>query len=665
MWLGGFNMKKIEKRRQTLLLLLIIANIAFSGFFIVKANENRSDLLSGVLTVEGDRKGPEISPLLYGAFFEDINCAADGGLYAELVRNRSFEFLRSYTGWQRIYDRDKAEIVVENSKPINENNPHYIKLSTDCPGGELGLKTAGYGGIAVENNKGYRFSAYIRCEDDFDGFISVFIENEEGKSCGEVEITGLTGEWQKYSAIIKAEESAKEAVLAVMVQGVGTVYMDMISLFPLDTWKGRENGLRKDLVEMLAALEPTFIRFPGGCIVEGNLLVSAYRWKDTIGDPAERKTNPNLWIDFQSYGLGFYEYFLLCEDLGAEPVPILNAGLSCQVRGAQVVPMEELDEWVQDALDLIEYANGPVDSYWGAKRVAAGHPEPFNLKYLGIGNENWGPEYHERFAFFQEAIKEKYPEIKLITGAGVAYDGPDYRIAWDWAARIGADIFDEHMYCPPQWFFAHADRYDHYPRGVMEIFVGEYAAHGERRKNNLEAALAEAAFITGLERNSDLVTMSAYAPLFNKVGASQWTPDLIWFDNTRVYGTPSYYVQQMFSVNKGDVILPFDFRKSPSAQGEDTMYFACSRDYENSDIIIKAANRSTEKQLVKIDLKSDNFTFSGEGQAIILTSERLSDENSFENPTKVAPVTEKLKTADKSFLYRFSPYSVTVLRIRY
>ncbi len=646
--------------KKTTLIILLILLIGSNTIVIVSAGE---EIVSTVLNIDLDKKGALISPLLYGAFLEDINHTADGGLYAEMVRNRSFEFLRRYTGWQRVYDRNTAKIEVEDKLSLNENNTHYIKLSIDDEAGELELRNYGYGGMVIEKDKGYRFSVYARCEDSFDGFLRVILENEEGKRCGEAKIEGLTAEWQQYSTIIKAGETSTEARLVVMVAGTGSVCLDMISLFPIDTWKGRENGLRKDLVEVLAEMKPAFIRFPGGCIVEGNSLVNAYRWKDTIGDPAVRKGNPNLWGYYQSYGLGFYDYFLLCGDLGAEPVPIVNAGISCQVRGPQFVPLDELDEWVQDALDLIEYANGPADSFWGAKRAASGHPEPFNLKYLGIGNENWGREYYARFEVFQQEIRKKYPEIKLIIGAGVAYEGPDHRAAWNQAESIGADIFDEHMYCPPQWFYDNVERYDSYDRGKMDIFVGEYAAHGEGNSNNLEAALAEAAFMTGLERNSDLVTMSAYAPLYNKVGSSQWTPDLIWFNNTDVYGTPGYYVQQIFSQNQGDIVIPSELLiNSDNQEGNRALYCVTGYDYQSGDIIIKMVNKSGEEQPVKIDIRG-GAGISGRGRAIILSSDNLRDENSFAHPRKVAPVIEELSGLVLPFNYVFKGYSVTILRL--
>ena len=815
-----------------LMMLLILPSIRTP---VVLAADESPEPRSGVLEIDIDGPKRPISRMLYGVFYEDINYAGDGGLYAELVRNRSFEHLQRWEGWGRINDQDSGRIAVENTEPLNDNNRNYVRLESDNTGRNLALINYGYGGIAIREGGTYDFSVYARC-DGFDGRLLVSLEDSQGRVVGEASVSGITGDWQRYKAEIQASETSDRGRLVIRVNEPGTVFLDMVSLFPRDTWMGRENGLRSDLVEMLADLKPAFIRFPGGCIVEGNSIVNAYRWKDTIGDVAARKTNSNLWGYYQSYGLGFHEYFLLCEDLGAEPVPILNAGLSCQVRGAQYVPMNQLDEWVQDALDLIEYAKGPVDSPWGSVRAANGHPEPFNLEYLGIGNENWGPEYHKRYEVFHKAIKEKYPDIKLISGSGVAYDGPDYDIAKRWAESIGVDVFDEHMYCPPQWFFSNADRYDDYERGEMVIFVGEYAAHGTGRRNNLEAALAEAAFMTGLERNSDIVHMTAYAPLFNKVGSSQWTPDLIWFNNTDVYGTPSYYVQKMFGTSLGDIVLPcvyqaeasvvqeepisgkiglgswrtrveFDWvkvtagdtvllyddfeeqtvewesrrgrwqqsdglmkqlviddncrtyagntswdnytlevraRKVSGAEGmlipfgvkdnnnyywwnlggwnntvtaiekaiggqkmvigdrvgigieagrwydikvelsgrtircyldgeliheiQDemdgrTFYVACSRDYDTGDVIIKAVNRSSKDQTIEIRLDGD-FVASGKGYAQVLTSENLADENSFEQPEKVAPVVRELTGLGSTFSYTFDSQSVTVLRIQ-
>ena len=358
----------------------------------------------------------------------------------------------------------------------------------------------------------------------------------------------------------------------MLAEGPGTVDIDMVSVFPEDTWQGRENGLRKDLVQLLKDMKPGFLRFPGGCIVEGRFLDGRYQWKTTIGDPAERTLIVNRWNDefanratpdyYQSFGLGFYEYFLLSEDLGAEPLPIVNCGMACQYNSGELAPLDAIDPYIQDALDLIEFANGPVTSPWGAKRAALGHPAPFNLKLLGVGNEQWGPQYIERFALFEKVLGQKHPEITLIASADPNFRSENFPRQWDRLRDLKADFVDEHFYQPPDWFLENVGRYDSYPRTGPKVFVGEYAAHvaasGPQnvRPSTLAAALAEAVFMTGFERNADVVQMSAYAPLLAHIDAWQWTPNLIWFDNLRSFGTPSYYAQQMFGSNRGEPSAP-------------------------------------------------------------------------------------------------------------
>lgn len=516
------------------------------------------------LTVYTDEPTHTISPTLYGLFFEDINFAADGGLYAELIRNRSFEFEDNLFGWSKVEQKGgQIGIEVLDEGCLNENNVHYLRLTTTENEQLVGIKNSGYRGIAVKKGNRYLFSVYVRSTQGLGGSLLIRLENKDGVDLGQSRIDHMSTDWQKCSAVIEAKADEDNASLVLLVKGAGRVDIDMVSLFPENTWKNQPNGLRADLVQMLADLEPSFIRFPGGCIVEGKDLANAYRWKDTIGDPAQRKLNWNRWAGwnkppeyYQSYGLGFYEYFRLCDDIGAEPLPILNCGMSCQYQDAQLVPLDELGVYVQDALDLIEYANGSADSTWGAKRAAAGHPEPFHLKYLGVGNEQWGNQYFERYHIFYKAIKAKYPDIQIITTSGPGSDGQWFDLAWGkFKAGTPADIVDEHYYMPPQWFLRNTDRYDSYDRKGPKVFAGEYAAHHPDRKNDLSAALAEAAFMTGLERNSDVVVMSSYAPLLARVDSTQWAPDLIWFDKTRVYGTPSYYVQKLFSMHRGSTYL--------------------------------------------------------------------------------------------------------------
>ncbi len=516
------------------------------------------------LTVYTDEPVHAISPMLYGLFFEDINFAADGGLYAEQIRNRSFEFEEPLFGWSKVEQKGgQAQIAVLNTDPLNANNPHFLRLTAHENQGVVGVKNTGYAGITVKKEDHYLFSVYARSDKEFEAGLLIRLESSDGAVLGQSRISGIGSIWKQYSAVIEAKADDKDAVLALLVNGQGCVDLDMVSLFPEDTWKNQPNGLRADLVQMLADMKPSFIRFPGGCIVEGKDLANAYRWKDTIGDPAERKLNWNRWAGwnkppeyYQSYGLGFFEFFRLCEDVGAEPVPILNCGMSCQYQDAQLVPLDKLKPYVQDALDLIEYANGSADSTWGAKRAAAGHPEPFCLKYLGVGNEQWDNQYFERYDIFYKAIKAKYPDIQIITTSGPGSDGKWFDLAWG-KFRTGtpAEIVDEHYYRPPQWFLQNTDRYDNYDRNGPKVFAGEFAAHHPNRKNDLSAALAEAAFMTGLDRNSDVVVMASYAPLFARIDFTQWAPDLIWFDETQVYGTPSYYVQKLFSNYRGTTCL--------------------------------------------------------------------------------------------------------------
>ncbi len=519
------------------------------------------------LTIDAANPGHGVSPLLHGIFFEDINYGADGGLYAELVQNRSFEHTEHLYAWGTVDRGGNGTVTIETADPLNARNPHYARLDVKDAGRGFGLANSGFGGIVVRPQENYLFSVRARAAAGFTGGLRAVIEDETGRPLGECAVPALTGQWARYDGVIRSTGPADHARLVVLATAAGRVDLDMVSLFPENTWKHRRNGLRADLVQMLADLHPAFLRFPGGCIVEGEDLPNRYEWKDTIGDIAERRENWNRWQDaireepapqyYQTYGLGFFEYFQLCEDIGAAPLPLLNCGMACQYQSAQLVPLDQLGPFVQDALDLIEFANGPVTSVWGAKRAAMGHPEPFHMKYLGIGNEQWGEEYFERYRIFRDAIKAKHPDIELVTPVGPGVGDGWWKLAWDkFRSGTPADIVDEHYYRPPRWFLDNAGRYDDYDRNGPKIFAGEFAAHDRGRRNTLRAALAEAAFMTGLVRNSDVVTMSSYAPLFAKAGAFQWRPDLIWFDNTRVYGTPSYYVQKLFSRNRPDAVLP-------------------------------------------------------------------------------------------------------------
>lgn len=525
-------------------------------------------------TVDLGGAGPEVSPDMFGIFFEDINYGADGGLYAELVENRSFEHKAGMHAWREERRGGSAgmqELATES--PIHANNPRFLRLKLTMAGEGYGVSNLGYGGIPVKAGESYRFAVHARAGAGYQGGLVVRIESVSGRVIASGRIESLTGEWKRHTLELDCPDSDQSTRLVVLADGQGQVDLDMISLFPKNTWKGRENGLRADLVQALADLKPGFMRFPGGCIVEGKDLANAYRWKDTVGDIATRKQNWNRWQEVmaasnvsqysQTYGLGFFEFFQLCEDIGAEPVPVLNCGMSCQFQDSQLVPVSALDPWVQDALDLVEFANGDVSTRWGALRAEMGHPEPFQMKYLGVGNEQWGAQYFERYLVFHRELKKRYPELVLITTSGPGVDDGNWHYAWDrFRKGVPADIVDEHYYRAPEWFLQQSARYDLYDRNGPKVFAGEYAAHRKDRASTLDAAVSEAAFMTGLLRNADIVRMTCYAPLFARDGFTQWTPDLIFFDAVRVMPTPSYHVQAMYSHNRPDRMLPSAFENN-------------------------------------------------------------------------------------------------------
>ena len=524
------------------------------------------------IKVQVDKPGAKINPAMWGIFFEDINFGADGGLYARLVKNGAFEFPDPMTGWTKISPSlARGEISTRDDGPFSPANPHYVRILSEETA-PFGISNEGFRGIGVRQGEAYHFSAQIRGVTG-SPVLLVQLYGADGALLDSVQLKNFTGDWKKYTATLHPGDTDAKARLALLVDGKGTIDLAMVSLFPEKTWKNRPGGLRADMVQMLADLKPGFLRFPGGCIVEGSVLERRYQWKNTIGPIEDRKLLINRWNYeflhrptpdyFQSFGLGFFEFFQLCEDIGAEPLPILNCGMACQFNSGELVPLDRLDPFIQDALDLIEFANGPATSLWGAKRAALGHPEPFNLKMLGVGNEQWGEQYLERYARFANVLKEKHPEIMLVSDAGPSPADDRFHHLWPSLRELKANIVDEHCYANPVWFLANAHRYDRYDRNGPKVFMGEYAAQSvaiisPKNRNDLECALAEAAYLTGLERNADVVRMASYAPLFAHVDAWQWTPNLIWCDNLRACGTPSYYVQQLFSRNRGDVVLPVD-----------------------------------------------------------------------------------------------------------
>ncbi len=505
----------------------------------------------------------ELHPLgdLYGIFFEDINHAADGGLYGELIRNRAFEFCEvdnpnynHLTAWEKILPQDcRGGISVQTNHPCSAKNPHYLVIDAMEPMDGIGVKNLGYNsGIPLEEGCEYNFSVYTSC-DGRNAEIKISLEASDGEEYCSQTIAIASKEWEKKTLVFKAPKTDYSARLAVRLMTPGRVYLDNISLFPKDTFMGRENGMRKDLGELLKNLKPKFMRFPGGCLVhDGSINAddrdSMYRWKNTIGDTKDRPSKRNNWGYNQTLGLGYYEYFLLCEDIGAKPLPVIPGGYDPHHQ--RLVPFEQMDEWVQDALDLIEFATGDATTKWGHVRCEMGHEKPFNLEYLGIGNEEVGEGFFERYPYFHKAIKEKYPQIKLINSASPFVGGGEYRRGWRSATQNGSELIDEHYYLSPEWFIANHHHYDRLPPWTnTRVFLGEYATWGNTWYN----ALAEASYMVGMERNAKNVALACYAPLFCNVDYRNWAPDMIWFDNHHAYATPNYYVQKLFMNHQGEV----------------------------------------------------------------------------------------------------------------
>jgi len=626
---------------------------------------------SAQLTISTDQPGAKINPAMWGIFFEDINLGADGGLYAELIKNRAFEFPDAMMGWFKLSpSKSVGTLAIRDENPFNAKNPHYLRI--ESRGKDLfGVANEGFRGIGVKQGESYNFSAQIR---NVSGTARLRIElySSGGALLDTVKLEKFSGDWQKYSAVLRPKTTDAKAKLYILVDGAGTIDLDMISLFPVTTWKNRPGGLRADMVQKLADLKPGFMRFPGGCIVEGSELDKRYQWKKTIGPVEERELLINRWNYeflhrptpdyFQSFGLGFFEFFQLCEDIGAEPLPILSCGLACQFNSGEACPIDQLDPFIQDAIDLIEFANGPATSPWGAKRAAMGHPEPFKMKLLGIGNENWQQPYIERYAKFHAALKEKHPEIQLVSSAGPGPDDGHFKYAWPKLRELNADIVDEHCYAKPDWFFNNTHRYDNYDRKGPKVFFGEYAAQSDKvvsvfNRNNLECAISEAAFMTGLERNAEVVRMASYAPLFAHIEGWQWTPNLIWVDNLQSYGTPNYYVQQLFARNRGDVILPV---KLEGASGK-KLYASATRDEANGEVIVKIVNGDNAAAIVQLNLSPIG---KAKARVITLASANRKDENSFIEPNKIFPKETTLEIPPKDFSHSFPANSLTVLRIK-
>ena len=597
-----------------------------------------------VMTVDVAKPTAKIQPTMYGIFFEDINFGADGGLYAELVKNRSFEFPQPFVGWVPF-----GNVTIQSENPCFDRNPHYVRVVNDGRLLRAGLDNEGFTGIGLKQGEEYRFSVYTRTLDAGSMKLSIELVRADGSNPLKKEIEIKGNEWKKQTVILKSPFTDAHARLRIVLLTKGTVDLDHISLLTVKKWKGRENGLRADLAQALYDLNPGVFRFPGGCIIEGNSLATRYQWKNSVGPVENRPLNENRWNYtfkhkafpdyFQSLGLGFYEYFLLSEDIGAEPLPVVSCGLSCQYESNEVVPLDELDPYVQDALDLIEFANGDVNTTWGKVRAEMGHPEPFNLKMIAVGNEQWDKVYVERLEVFTKAIREKYPNIKVIGSSGPSASGDKFDYLWPEMKRVGVDLVDEHYYMEPKWFLENAKRYDSYDRKGPKVFAGEYAAHDHPtgKANNLFAALSEAAFMTGLERNADVVHLATYAPLFAHVDAWQWNPDLIWYDNLRMMRTPNYYVQQMYGMNAGTDVLRLQMDGEPVA-GQDSLYATAALDAPTGEIILKLVNVGAKPSDVKIDFNGLKKRQLVSGSCIYLQNDDWKTVNSLEQEILVPRV---------------------------
>lgn len=632
------------------------------------------------IVVKVNKPGAAVQPTMWGVFFEDINLGADGGIYAELIKNRSFEFQKPLMGWTVTQSRfDEGAVLVINRTGEHIANPRFLRISKEGAEDKMEVTNEGFRGMGIKKGLRYDFSIMYR-QPKAGLTMHIDLLSTAGKVIGSADLAPkvTNGEnWQKAAVSFNSTDSSMKGRLNIRFEGSGKIDLDMISLFPEDTWKKRPGGMRADMIQLLADMKPGFIRFPGGCIVEGFDLSVRYQWKKTLGPVEERQLIINRWNNefshrptpdyFQTFGLGFFEYFQLAEDIGASPLPILNCGMACQFNSAEVVPIDQLGPYVQDALDLIEFANGDANTKWGKVRTDMGHPAPFNLKMMGVGNENWGPQYIERLQLFTKAIKARYPDFKLVNSSGTDPNGERFDYLNTELRKMNADIIDEHYYRRPEWFLANAARYDKYPRNGTKIFAGEYAAQSDKtvsmlNKNNAQTAIAEAAFLTGLERNADVVNLASYAPLFAHTDGWQWTPDLIWVNNLESYGTPNYYVQKLYSLNKGTNVVPALLNGQPLA-GQDSLYASAVIDKNTNDVIIKIVNPSAIKVTRKITLEGSK-KLASKGLLTVLQGNDILDVNSFSQPKNVAPVESEITVKGKLINFEAAPYSLSVIRIK-
>ena len=630
------------------------------------------------LDISLKKAGAPIQSTMYGIFFEDINYAADGGLYAELVKNRSFEFpCDALQGWKAF-----GKVEVKADGPF-ERNPHYVRLQDPGhPARWTGLDNEGFFGIGVREGETYRFSVWTRVPDGGESQLRIELVNtasmgEDHALCHQ-DLTVSGKDWKKYMLTLSPDSTLDKAVLRIFLTGErNTVDLEHISLFPTDTWMGHENGLRKDLAQALADLKPGIFRFPGGCIVEGADLATRYQWKNTVGPVENRPLNENRWEYsfpyrfypdyYQSGGLGFFEFFQLSEEIGAEPLPILSCGLACQFQNEDEsahCPVDQLEPFIQDALDLIEFANGPVDSPWGKVRAQMGHPAPFNLKFLGIGNEQWGETFPAHLEPFVKSIRSAYPDIKLVGSSGPFSDGEQFDYLWNEMKRLGADLVDEHYYQSEEWFLSHAGRYDTYSRKGPKVFAGEYACHGKGKKwNHFYTSLLEAALMTGIERNADVVHMATYAPLFAHVEGWQWRPDLIWYDNLRSFRTVSWHVQQLYGQYRGTncLKLTMDGANVTGAEGQDGLFASAVLDGDK--IYVKVVNTTDKEQELSLNftgLKKKAVVKAVKGVRLSSCGCQLDKDNSLDEPALFEPAAFTFEGEGKCLSTTAPAYSFSI-----
>lgn len=612
-----------------------------------------------------------ISDKLIGIFFEDINYAADGGLYAELVQNRDFEYTPSDRSGDKNWNSTTAwttngngSFTIDTINPIHPNNPHYATVIAG--NGGMTLENSGFDGIPVKKGDSYNLSMRVRTDKPVN--LQVNLTAADGKKLARKTLKVKPGDWTALKTTLKSNQTSPDARLSIEVPAGAEADFDMVSLFPAKTFKGRANGLRNDLAQTLADLKPRFVRFPGGCVAHGNGIDNIYDWKGSIGPLEARKPLRNLWGYHQTRGLGYHEYFLFCEDLGAEPLPVLAAGVPCQNSGDRAhhsdcdltslgqqngIPMEEMPAYIQDVLDLIEYANGDVNTEWGAKRAEAGHPEPFNLKYIGIGNEDMITEvFVPRFKMIYDAVRKAHPEITVVGTVGPFYEGTDYDAGWELARELDIPIVDEHYYAAPGWLIYNNDFYDKYPRNATKVYLGEYASHLPGRPSNIETALSDALYLTGVERNGDVVEMTSYAPLLAKDNHTQWTPDLIYFSNTEVRPTVEYEVQKLYGNNSGETYIPATMTTDNDARNVAARIgTSIVKDDATGDYILKVVNMLPVAVNAGIDLSPLGIK-AKDAKAQVLTGEIGS------TTAKAAETTVSLPDAT------FPPYSFTVIRIK-